>query len=162
MSGPDERGSVLMLMPAAVLVLVVLGAIAVDAALVFMAQRELQNATAAAANDAAVAALSEQALYECGDLTIAGQRARAVVEAAFAARIADTVETVGRPEVTVAADGALQVTVAARGTVELLFTPAVRDWDTQEVTASTTSSPELAPGGPALPPTGCDENDGGR
>ena len=48
-----ERGSVLMLMPAAVLILVILGAIAVDRAVIFGAQRDLVATAEAAANDAA-------------------------------------------------------------------------------------------------------------
>src|SRR3712207_1178709 len=50
-TGPrDETGSALILMPAAVLVLVILAAIAVDAAIMFLGERELAAATAAAAN----------------------------------------------------------------------------------------------------------------
>lgn len=48
-----ERGSVLMLMPAAVLIMVVLGALAVDSAVIFGAQRDLVATAQAAANDAA-------------------------------------------------------------------------------------------------------------
>lgn len=48
----SARGSVLMLMPAAVLVVVILGGIALDSAVVFAAQRELVNGAQAAANDA--------------------------------------------------------------------------------------------------------------
>ena len=55
-----------MLVPAAVLVLFVLGSIAVDSSLAFMAQRELTSAAAAAANDAAGAALSDDAFYGGG------------------------------------------------------------------------------------------------
>lgn len=145
----SERGSVLMLMPAAVLVLVVLGAVAVDAAIAFMAQRELQSATAAAANDAAVAALEEARLYECGELSVAADRAATVAAAAFGARVSDTVDTVGEPDVTVNGGGStefIEVTVAARGTVDLLFTPAVAGGAQREVTASTTASPRLADG----------------
>ena len=53
----DERASVLMLMPAAVLVFIVLGALCVDFASVYGAKRELSNAAAAAANDVASQAL---------------------------------------------------------------------------------------------------------
>ena len=49
----DERGSVLMLMPVAVLIFLVLGALCVDFGSVFTVKRELSNAAAAAANDAA-------------------------------------------------------------------------------------------------------------
>jgi len=55
-----------MLMPAAVLVVVVLGAIAVDSAVTFTAQRELVSAAQAAANDAAAYGIDENA-FRAGD-----------------------------------------------------------------------------------------------
>ena len=58
-----QRGSVLMLVPAGVLVLIVLGAVAVDAAVAFLAQREVSDAAAAAANDAATYAIANRAFY---------------------------------------------------------------------------------------------------
>ena len=61
---PCERGSVLMLVPAGVLVLLMLGAIAVDSAVGFMAQRELSSLAAGVANDVAGAALSDPSFYE--------------------------------------------------------------------------------------------------
>lgn len=60
----SERGSVLMLMPAAVLVVVILGGIAVDSAVVFTAQRELVSATQAAANDAVAYGIDENAFRD--------------------------------------------------------------------------------------------------
>jgi Flp pilus assembly protein TadG len=59
-----ERGSTLLLFPAAVLIMVALAAITVDSAIGFLAQRELVNATAAAANDAATEALSDTSFYQ--------------------------------------------------------------------------------------------------
>lgn len=53
-----------MLMPVAVLVVVVLGAIAVDRAVVFGAQRDLVQAAQAAANDAAAVGVDPDALRE--------------------------------------------------------------------------------------------------
>lgn len=50
-----------MLMPAAVLIVVILGGIAVDSAVVFTAQRELVSAAQAAANDAAAYGINENA-----------------------------------------------------------------------------------------------------
>ena len=47
-----SRGTVLMLMPAALLIVLILGSIAVDFAVVQMRQRELYNIADAAANDA--------------------------------------------------------------------------------------------------------------
>ena len=80
----SEHGSVLMLVPAAVLVLLVLGAICVDSAVVFLAQRDLANRTAAAANDIAGFAVSDDAFYEqSGAVTLDDGRADAFVRLAF-------------------------------------------------------------------------------
>jgi Flp pilus assembly protein TadG len=54
---------VLLLFPAAVLIVLVLPAITVDSSIAFLAQRELANATAAAANDAAGEAVDGEAFY---------------------------------------------------------------------------------------------------
>lgn len=122
-----ERGSVLMLVPAAVLVLFVLGSIAVDSAIAFMAQRELTAAAAAAANDAAAAAMSDEAFYrggggrEAGSVDIDDDDARRFVEAALRARepkgVADVawdVEAPGR-----------QVCVTVTGRVDYVFAKGV-------------------------------------
>lgn len=73
------RGSTLLLMPAALLVVVVLGALAVDVAAVHQAQRELIAAAQAAANDAAVAAWDTGAFYREGEVRL--DRAAATREA---------------------------------------------------------------------------------
>lgn len=57
-----DVGSVLMLMPAAVLIVFVLGAIAVDMSAVYLARRELVDAAAAAANDAVTIGMNEASL----------------------------------------------------------------------------------------------------
>src|SRR5438552_3809411 len=62
----EERGSVLMLMPAAVLVFLVLGALCVDFGSAYDAQRELASAATAAANDAAGRAIDVELLYTTG------------------------------------------------------------------------------------------------
>ena len=62
----SERGSVLLLFPAAVLVVIVLAAIAVDASIAFLGEREVAAAVAAAANDAATEAISDEAFYGAG------------------------------------------------------------------------------------------------
>jgi Flp pilus assembly protein TadG len=121
-----ERGSILMLMPAAVLVIVVLGGIAVDAAVVFLGQRELADAAAAAANDAAVAALEERAFYDEGALRIDPARAAEVARAAFTARRVGYLEATGLSvAVETVAGEAVRVRVTAEGTVALVFAPAV-------------------------------------
>lgn len=57
-----DRGSVLLLFPAAVLIMFVLAAIAVDLTAIHTRQRDLQAAATDAANDAATAGLDEAAL----------------------------------------------------------------------------------------------------
>jgi len=64
-AGP-ERGSTLLLVPSAVLVLFLLTALAVDGAATFLAQRELADACAGAVNDGAAAALDVDQLYRSG------------------------------------------------------------------------------------------------
>lgn len=66
----DSRGSVLALVPAAVLVLFLLGALTIDSAAAYLAQRQLSDAMAGAANDAATAALSDSAFYQRGQLIV--------------------------------------------------------------------------------------------
>lgn len=61
-----ERGSALVLMPAAVLVLVVLAAICVDLTAVHLGQRDLVVAAQAAANDAVAAGFDVAAHYADG------------------------------------------------------------------------------------------------
>jgi len=65
-----QRGSVLLLFPAAVLVVIVLAAIAVDSAIAFLAQREIANAVAAAANDASSMGVGNRSFYEGGSVDI--------------------------------------------------------------------------------------------
>ena len=62
----EEAGSTLLLVPSAVLVLFLLTSLVVDAAASFLAQRELADACAGAANDAATAALDPAGLYGVG------------------------------------------------------------------------------------------------
>jgi len=118
--GPD-RGSFLALVPAAVLVLVILGAIAVDSAIAFLGQREVSNAAAAAANDAAGAALSDDAFYRSGLLVVDEARARSVAAHAVAARAPRRVE-VESVDVAVAGD---EVCVTVRGRVPYVFSRAL-------------------------------------
>jgi len=59
-----ERGSVLILVPALVLVLLILGAIAVDSAVAYLGHEELQDFSASLAQQVATATLSQQAFYQ--------------------------------------------------------------------------------------------------
>jgi Flp pilus assembly protein TadG len=66
------------LFPAAVLIMVALAAMTVDSSIAFLAQRELTNATAAAANDAATEAVSERAFYEGDRIELSASTVEAV------------------------------------------------------------------------------------
>ncbi len=118
---PDgrERGSSLMLMPAAVLVVIVLGAIAVDQSIVYTQQRDLVAGAQAAANDAAGYGLDRDAFYERNELDLDPARARAAAEAALAARGFDEVVSVQ-----VTTDGN-EVEVVVTSEVPYLFAAAI-------------------------------------
>ncbi len=58
--------------------MVTLAAIAVDSAIAFMAQRQLLNATAAAANDAATEAVSDRAFYEADRIELSASAVESV------------------------------------------------------------------------------------
>lgn len=120
-----DRGTALMLMPAGVLIVIILGALAVDSAILFLGERELADLTAAAANDAATVALDEESFYRCGRLRLVDDEAAQVAGTVAAARGSDAVTNV---QVTAAVDNGAsppEVTVSATGTVRLVFTPAL-------------------------------------
>lgn len=80
-----DRGSALLLFPAAILVMFVLGALAVDAALVSQRTRRLDQLAAAAANDAVSFGIDPDAVRASGDVVIDPSRARLAAEATLAA-----------------------------------------------------------------------------
>jgi hypothetical protein len=85
--GPDrERGSVMMLVPAGLLILLLFAAIAVDSAGAFLAQRQLTDALAAAANDAATAGLDNRAFYSAGAVRLDPAASATVVCTSLAAQ----------------------------------------------------------------------------
>lgn len=129
MSRSGQHGSVLMLVPAGVLVLFVLGAISVDYAIAFLAQRELTSAAAAAANDAATAALSERRFYvgddgEEGAVEIDLDEAKRVVDDALARREMRGVSLVPPHGITLS-PSRRQVCVALIGRVDYVFAKAL-------------------------------------
>lgn len=66
----EDRGSVLVLVPAGFLVLIVLAALAVDSAVAYLGQQQLHDALAAAATDSVTAGLDNGAFYGQGRLTL--------------------------------------------------------------------------------------------
>jgi Flp pilus assembly protein TadG len=79
----DDRGTVLLLFPAAVFVMCVLAALVVDTAHATMLRRELQNAADAAANNAAALGIDAGAL-RAGATVIDSARAEAIVNESLA------------------------------------------------------------------------------
>ena len=103
-----DHGSVLMLMPAAVLIVLVLGAITVDLTVVRLGQRELIAAAGDAANDAATYGLDESALRAGRGYVIDAARAEDAVLASLDAKgLLDRLAT--PPAVTIAEDGTVEV-----------------------------------------------------
>jgi hypothetical protein len=135
----NDRGSSLMLMPAAVLVFVVLGAFCVDFAAVHLGQRELVTAAQGAANDAAAAGFDEAAFYG-GDGTVTLDPARA--RRAAVASLADNAPDARIVGFTVdVADATVEVELALA--VETVFSKALPGTpDTVEVSARATSDLE--------------------
>jgi hypothetical protein len=99
----DDRGSVLMLVPAGVLILFVLASIAVDMSLVHLRKRQAFDLASAAANDAASAG-ADQAALRSGSYVIEPDAARAVVDDVVAASELAP-HLAAPPSVTVTADG---------------------------------------------------------
>ncbi|HET9442105.1 MAG TPA: hypothetical protein VFO65_02210 [Acidimicrobiales bacterium] len=133
------------MVPAGFLVLIILGAIAVDTAIVVMAQRDLANRTAAAANDIAGLAVSDEAFYggaAPGSVALVPERAAAYVALAFppdrppAGYLSWSGQAV--------TDGR-QVVVTASAEVRYLFAPAIPGVD--HTTTVTARSEATARGG---------------
>ena len=106
-------------MPAAVLVLFVLAAIAVDQSLVFTRQRDLVAAAQAAANDAAGFGLDTDTFYAGDRIEFSLARAQAAAAGSLRARGIDD-----PPTVTLNADRT-RVVVTVHTTVDYLFSPVV-------------------------------------
>ncbi|MCY3851032.1 MAG: hypothetical protein OXF75_09575 [Acidimicrobiaceae bacterium] len=114
----DSRGTVLLMFPAALLAMVVLGAIAIDVGYTTVRGRELRAVAASAANDS-LAALDIEVLRDTGDVVIDESAAHRIVAAAVAlgplpdARVVD-----------VDVDG-FEIAVTLRLDIELVMAPAL-------------------------------------
>lgn len=134
---PDQRGSSLLLVPAGVLVLLVLGALAVDLSHVHLAQREVVAAVQGAASDAATAAYREDVLYRSGEVVVDGAAARAEAASSLAASDLGITLTA----VTVTPGG--EVVVRAEAAVETIFARALPGGP-RTVTVTATARARLA------------------
>jgi hypothetical protein len=113
-----------MLMPAAVMIVIVLGSIAVDFAVVFLGEREAASLATAAANDAAAAAVDEQGYRSSGEFRIDEQRARRVALAAMHSSSSELRAVEADIDV-VTVGGEPAVVVTVRGTVDYVFARAI-------------------------------------
>lgn len=147
-----QRGSTLLLFPAALLIMVALAAVTVDSAIAFMAQRELVNATAAAANDAATEALSDRAFYEGDRIELSS----AAVESVAVDRVFQLVNPARHQGLAVTAEASppagagcsWTVRVSASSRVDQLFGKAMPGSIGQvAVRAQSTASPRQSSGG---------------
>ncbi len=123
MTGSAERGSVLALVPAGLLVLVLLAAIAVDSSVAYLGRRELAAAADAAANDAVTYGLDEARFRETGKFALDSARVEEAVRRALIAQHSDVVDRAVLEVQTDAEAGT--VTVTLRSTAELVFAAAV-------------------------------------
>jgi Flp pilus assembly protein TadG len=105
-----------MLMPAAVLVLVVLGALCVDSAVLFLGEREVANASDAAAESVAARLVDEDWYRATGAVRLDcdTERVLDVATGSFEARVPDWLD-----------DARLEVVDCARTTVTIRATAAV-------------------------------------
>lgn len=131
-----------MLMPAAALIFVILGAIVVDFGAAQLGQRELVSAAQAAANDAANYGIDSDAFYRGvngGELVFDEGRA---TQAAYASLAASRIELTGPATVDLLDADTIVVVIEAE--VPTIFSKAVPGGpDTFTVTARATS--ELSP-----------------
>jgi Flp pilus assembly protein TadG len=118
-----DRGTVLLLFPAAFLIMIVLGAIVVDVGLSHVRARELEAVASSAANDA-LAALDVAALRENGELRFDLVRAEQIVQESVASgALADAVVIDVGVGTNGAGDPQLEVTLQLQ--VELIMAPAL-------------------------------------
>jgi hypothetical protein len=91
-----------MLMPAALLVVFVLGSIALEFAVVSMRQRELANAADAAANDAVTVAIDPMVLRTTGEVILDPDAVGEVIEQSLRAQ---RIELAAAPDIEISPDG---------------------------------------------------------
>jgi hypothetical protein len=136
----SQRGSVLALMPAAVLIFIALGSIAVDSAMTYLGEREVSNLASAVANDAATQGIDVTRFYATGEVVLDPVRVQQVADVALARSGLDhllglTIET------EVIGTDAVAVHVHAR--VRSLFARALpNSLDERDVSASASATAE--------------------
>lgn len=147
--GRGERGSALALVPAGFLVLVLLGAMAVDSAVTYLGQQQLHDALTAAANDAAGAAIDNSAFYRSGRVVLDPSTTAGVVCESITAQHFSQLRDI---RVWVATGGR-EIEVQATAVVDGVFGRAIPGFASRTVRAEVHAVAESGPGGPgAIPP----------
>jgi hypothetical protein len=135
-----DRASVLMLMPAGVLVVLLLGAIAFDLSVVFLRQRQASSLAVDVANDLATAALDEEAFRADGRYRLDPSRAEELADSLVHA--SDLGDEVIELDVTVPTPDSVEIHVVVA--VDYVFAkaiPGTRDGTTVEATATAAAVP---------------------
>jgi Tfp pilus assembly protein PilX len=137
----SQQGNTLLLMPAGLLVLLILAAIAVDAAVLFLGQRRISDLAASVAQDA-VAAVDEARFYD-GELVLvqgdADQRGQTL--AANLPQDDALIDPSCRVETGVDDDGDPLASVRCDAQVRFIFAPAIPGSQRiSEVTATETAA----------------------
>lgn len=146
-SQATEKGSALALVPAGFLVLIILAAIAVDSAVAFLGQRQLGDAVAAAANDAAAAAISNSSFYRGGQINIDPAVAALVVCQSIKAQGSNLQHL----QVSIAVAGPV-IAVRATASVQEVFGRALPGLHSRQVSAAASAQAENGPGPTAAAP----------
>ena len=147
--GRLERGSALLLVPAFLLIFVMIAGFVVDWSVAFLGEREVANAAAAGANDAAAAALSGPAFQTNNEVTL--NRSLAEMVAAESVRRRDN-GVLRDVQVTTELVGPNKVRVTVHAKVSTIFTRALPyGTDTVDVEASATATARLGSGSGGTP-----------
>ena len=120
-----DRGSVLFLYPVGFLIVLMLGAIAVDLGNVWLQQRRLADAADSAANDAVTYGLDQSVLRSTGDLELSEARIDEIVAASVAGQDLPPAAVITDSSGTVIG-GVPAVTVTIESEAELIFGRFVR------------------------------------
>lgn len=137
MRGRSERASVLMLMPAAIVIVLLLGAIAVDSAIVYLEQRQAYNVAFDAANDAAGAGLDRDLVRTTGQFVHDPAQVREIAAATVAASAMDHLTLVAAR----VDDGVVEVVVDVR--VQHLFGQAFGGRSSETIRVAARAEGEL-------------------
>jgi hypothetical protein len=137
-----DRGSVLALVPAGFLVLIALGALAVDSAVAYLGQQQLHDALVAAANDAASSAIDHSAFYGSGSVVISLPAAQQVVCESV---LQQHVSQLHQVKLWLAVNGT-EVRVIGEAEVDAVFGRAIPGFGTRHVRAVVDAVATTAPG----------------